>query len=538
MFESAEVGHKLDKAEYEKEVPKLREALLGAQYDLFERGRFQTVALLAGIGGGGRSETANRFNEWMDPRHVFTHAFDRRNDLERERPPAWRYWLALPPRGKLAIFLNAWYYELLALRTAGRIDDGDLHRLLQEIRHFETMLADEGVLLVKIWFHLSREEQRRRLKDLQDDPRTRWRVTEEDLAQLKTYNRYRDVAEQVLRETSTSEAPWMIVEAADARYRDVAAGRILLEALRERLDKPHARVRPVTVAPVASLADNVKLLRDVDLSRRIDPKEYPKQLAKQQERFARLTQRKKFGKRSMVIVFEGHDAAGKGSTIRRITSALDARQYTVVPISSPSDEERGRPYLWRFWRRLPGHGHITIFDRSWYGRVLVERVEGLAPRRRLDARLPGDQRFRGAAAAERHDRREVLAADRQGGAAPALSRPRVDAVQAVQDHARGLAQPQEVGGVRGGRRRHDRPHVDRDRAVDDRRGGGQVVRARQGAADAGADAGGGAVAFPHRPPTGRVSTGPAAGARLVSSMRDTLSRNEKVDLLSWSVWST
>ena len=128
-----------------------------------------------------------------------------------------------------------------------------------------------------------------------------------------------------------------------------------------------------------SRADNVKLLREVDLSRRLDPKDYPKQLAKQQERFARLTQRKKFGKRAMVIVFEGHDAAGKGSAIRRITSALDARQYTVVPIAAPSDEERGRPYLWRFWRRLPGHGHITIFDRSWYGRVLVERVEGLAP---------------------------------------------------------------------------------------------------------------------------------------------------------------
>jgi polyphosphate:AMP phosphotransferase len=379
MFESAEVGHKLDKAEYEKELPKLREALLNAQYDLFERGRFQTVALLSGIGGGGRSETANRLNEWMDPRHIFTHAFDRRNDLERERPPAWRYWLALPPRGKLAIFLNAWYHELLVARTAGRIDDGDLHRLLQEIRHFETMLADEGALLVKLWFHLSREDQRRRLKDLLDDPRTRWRVTDEDLAQLKTYNRYRDVAEHVLRETSTSEAPWMIVEAADARYRDVAAGRILLEAMRERLDKPHARVRPVTAAPVASLADNLKLLRDVDLTRRVDPKDYPKQLAKQQERLARLTQRKKFGKRSMVVVFEGHDAAGKGSAIRRITSALDARQYTVVPVAAPSDEERGRPYLWRFWRRLPGLGHITIFDRSWYGRVLVERVEGLAP---------------------------------------------------------------------------------------------------------------------------------------------------------------
>jgi len=378
MFEAAEVGHKLDRAEYEKAVPKLREALLEAQYALHERGRFPAIALLAGLGGSGRSETANRLNEWLDPRHVLTHAFDRRNDPERERPPAWRYWLALPPRGRLAIFLNAWYQELIALRAAGGIDDGDLHRLLQEVRHFETMLADEGALLVKIWFHLARDEQRRRLKDLADDPRTRWRVTDDDRAQLKSYHRYRDVAEHVLRETSTSEAPWLIVAAADARYRDVAAGRILLEALRGRLDKPHARVRPVTAAPVAARADNVKLLHAVDLARRLDPEDYPKQLAKQQERFARLTQRKRFGRRSMVIVFEGHDAAGKGSAIRRITAALDARQYRVVPVGPPSDEERSRPYLWRFWRALPGHGLIAIFDRSWYGRVLVERVEGLA----------------------------------------------------------------------------------------------------------------------------------------------------------------
>ena len=379
MFESAEVGHKLDKAEYEKGVPKLREALLNAQYDLFERGRFQTVVLLAGIGGGGRSETANRLNEWMDPRHVFTYAFDLRNDVERERPPAWRYWVALPPKGKLAVFLNAWYHELLMLRAAGRIDDGDMQRLLQEIRHFETMLADEGVLLVKLWFHLSRDDQRKRLKELLDDPRSRWRVTGDDLAQQKAYHRFRDVAEHTLRETSTAEAPWLIVEASDPRYRDVAAGRIVLEAMRERLDKPHARVRPATAAPVLALADNVRVLREVDLSRSLDQGEYPKQLAKQQERFARLTRRKKFGKRSMVVVFEGHDAAGKGSAIRRITYALDARQYTVVPIAAPSDEELARPYLWRFWRRLPGHGHITIFDRSWYGRVLVERVEGFAP---------------------------------------------------------------------------------------------------------------------------------------------------------------
>ena len=245
MFESAEVGHKLDKAEYEKEVPKLREALLERAVRPLRARAFQIVVLLVRDRrrrAGRDRQPAQRVDGPAPHPH---HAFDRRNDSSASGRRGGATGGAAAAGASSRIFLSAWYHELLALRTAGRIDDGDLHRLLQEIRHLETMLADEGVLLVKLWFHLSRDDQRRRLKDLLDDPRTRWRVTDEDLAQLKTYDRYRDVAEHVLRETSTGEAPWMIVEGADARYRDVAAGRILLEALRERLDKPHARVRPV-----------------------------------------------------------------------------------------------------------------------------------------------------------------------------------------------------------------------------------------------------------------------------------------------------
>jgi AMP-polyphosphate phosphotransferase len=377
MFESAEVGHKLEKSDYEKEVPRLREALLNAQYDLLAQKRFAVLVVLAGIGGGGRSEVANRLNEWMDPRHIDTHAFEDRDDSERDRPPMWRYWQAVPSKGRIGVFLNAWYHELLAARAAGRIDNGDMHRALEEIRHFETMLADEGLLLVKVWFHLSRDDQKKRLKDLLDNPLTRWRVSEDDEAQLKIYNRFRDVAEQALRETSSGEAPWMVVGAGDPRYRDVAVGRILVEAMRERLSRPDTSGRLVSAAPVASLGDNVALLRGIDLTKKLEKKEYQKQLVKFQERLALLTQRKKFNRRAMVAVFEGLDAAGKGSSIRRITYALDARQYTVVPISAPTEEERAQPYLWRFWRRLPSQGHITIFDRSWYGRLLVERVEAL-----------------------------------------------------------------------------------------------------------------------------------------------------------------
>jgi polyphosphate:AMP phosphotransferase len=377
MFESAEIGHKLDKAAYEKDVPQLRTALLNAQYDVLERERFAVLVVLAGLGGGGRSETAHRLNEWMDPRHIHTHAFVEPTDYERERPLMWRYWQGLPPRGRMGILLNAWYHEPIVARAAGRIDEGDAQRLLQKVRLFETMLTDEGVLLVKVWFHLSREVQKKRLDDLLDNPLTRWRVGEDDLAQLKNAGRVRDIAEHALRETSAAEAPWSVIDASDARYRDVTVGRILLEAMRERLSGRNAAGRRVSAAPVAASSDNVKLLRRVDLSKQLDKKAYEKELVKLQERLLLITQRKKFRRRSMVLVFEGQDAAGKGSSIRRITYALDVRQYAVVPISAPSDEERAQPYLWRFWRCIPGAGQIVIFDRSWYGRVLVERVERL-----------------------------------------------------------------------------------------------------------------------------------------------------------------
>ena len=377
MFESAEIGQKVDRADYEREVPRLREALLDAQFELHRHRGFAVAVVLAGVSGGGRSEVANLLNAWMDPRHLSTHAFGRRNDLERERPYAWRYWQALPPKGRIGILLGAWYHELLIVRTAGRIDAVDMQRALQDIRYHEKMLADEDVLLVKLWLHLSRDEQRKRIKELMDNRHTRWRVGPADLVQVKNYNRYRDVSEQALRETSTGEAPWTVVEATDPRFRDVTVGRVLLEAIRGRIANPPRRAPGPVLVPAPAAADNLKLLRGLDLTRAIARKDYLRQLEKHQERLALLTRRKKFARRSMVVVFEGHDAAGKGSSIRRITEALDARQYTAVPIGAPTEEERSYPSQWRFWRHLPGHGQITIFDRSWYGRVLVERVEGL-----------------------------------------------------------------------------------------------------------------------------------------------------------------
>ena len=222
-----------------------------------------------------------------------------------------------------------------------------------------------------------------------------------------------------------------------------------------------------------------------------------------------LSQRKAFRDRALVAAFEGHDAAGKGGAIRRVTMALDPRQYRVYPVAAPTDEEKGRPYLWRFWRHVPRQGRIAIFDRSWYGRVLVERVEGFASPARVAPRLWRDQRFRGGAGPSRHRRRQVLAGDRQGRAAAPVRGARRHGVQAVQDHARGLAQPREVGPLPRRHRRDDRPHQHAQRALDPGRGARQALGAGQGPGDAGRAARGRALARAqnqHRPETSSVGT--------------------------------
>jgi polyphosphate:AMP phosphotransferase len=379
MLESAEIGHSVSKRIYAREEPKLRDALLNAQYDLSQSGRGPVLLIISGVEAGGRGETANKLTEWMDPRHIRVVAFADRTAEELIHPVAWRYWQALPPKGRLGIFLNGWYNESPRAHVRGARDlaaDDELHAHLQSIRDFEQMLTDEGTVLLKFWIHLSKAAQKERLQELDRDPRTSWRVTRADWDAYRVYSKRHDLWEHLLRETSTGPAPWYVVEGADERYRYLTVGKILLAALQGTLARKRAAPTH-SVAPLApSVVDNVKLVRDLDLSQRVSAKDYERALEKQQGRLARLTRHKRFAKRSLVLVFEGVDAAGKGGAIRRVTGALDARQYVTVPIAAPTDEERAYPYLWRFWKNVPRLGGIAIFDRSWYGRVLVERVEG------------------------------------------------------------------------------------------------------------------------------------------------------------------
>ncbi len=375
MFESAEIGHKIGKTAYREALPALRAALLEAQIDLYERHKMPVVVLISGQDGAGKGETLNVLHEWMDPRFISTLAFAMPTDEERERPPMWRYWRALPPKGRLGIFAGSWYSEPIRQRLEGDMSLKELDARADAINRFEAMLVNEGALVLKFWFHLTKEGQKKRLKALAGDPRTAWRVTPWNWERLKTHDELVDVAGHLLRITNTPGAPWVVIDGSDDRYRALTVGQVLLSALQARLARP-APPLPPTAPMVRVDTDGRSVLSVLDLTHRLADSPYERELAHWQGRLSELVRDPRFRGRSLVCAFEGADAAGKGGSIRRICAALDARQYQVVPVAAPTEEERAQPYLWRFWRHVPRHGHITLFDRTWYGRVLVERIEG------------------------------------------------------------------------------------------------------------------------------------------------------------------
>ena len=382
MFESAELGHEIDKDRYEAEVPKLRSELLATQYEVVKKQAFSVVILIAGVDGGGKGDTLNTLNEWMDPRHLQTNAIRPVNEGLDGRPPMWQFWRALPKKGGLAVFVGSWYTAPLLRRVYRETTAAELAQEIDDILRFEKMLIEEGTLVLKFWLHLTKERQRKRFKKLEKDASTAWRVAPNDWKHLAMYKKFQSTAQHLLRGTSTATAPWLIVEGTDERYRNMTIGTAILAALRARLDtRPDAETaHAVTVeeAPRAFVPlDGKTVLDALELDHPITRDEYQDELARLQGRLNMATRHKRFDKRSVVAVFEGADAGGKGGAIRRVTQALDARKYDVIPIAAPSDEEKARPYLWRFWRQVPQRGRIAIFDRSWYGRVLVERVEQL-----------------------------------------------------------------------------------------------------------------------------------------------------------------
>jgi len=388
MFRTAELGQKVSKRDFKARAKTLRQRLLEAQILLSRNPDFNVIIDFAGVDGAGKGSTVNLLNAWLDTRLLTTNAFGPLTEAERERPDFWRFWRRLPPKGRTALNLRSRYSRPFLARVYERISDKEYIADLKRIQAFERALADDDALILKFWMHLSRDAQQERLKALEADPEQAWRVTDKDWEHWELYDRFVETAERTITETNTDYAPWHIVEGLDPNYRMLEVAQTILDALESRLRASGADASAETLIDKSvfeaedSLPDRpeslVTVLSTLDMSPALAKPEYRKELAREQSRI-HLLQRKAFQqKRSTIIVFEGPDASGKGGAIRRIIPTLDARNYQVLQYGAPTDEENAHHYLWRFWRHLARAGRLTIFDRSWYGRVLVERVEGFA----------------------------------------------------------------------------------------------------------------------------------------------------------------
>jgi len=381
MFEATKVGRTVDKISFKTQQESLRTRLLEVQHELLQTD-IPVIILISGVEGAGKGEVVNRLNEWLDTRGVRTFAFWDETDEERQRPRYWRFWNAIPARGQLVILFGGWYQAPLEQRFWGLCNNAELDAELNRIVDFERMLINDGALIVKFWFHLCEQDQKTRLKELSRDDRSRWKMQPKKGRFHEHYWEYERVAERVIRHTDRGISPWYLIEAQDRRYRDLTVSKTLLHAIKVRLSQPSAMESLPSTTSHLELPDGpdarITLLDQLDLSLSLDRETYKAELRTLQQELNELAWQAYNKKRSLVLVFEGLDAGGKGGAIRRFTKAIDARLYRAIPVAAPTDEERAYHYLWRFWRHIPRAGYITIYDRSWYGRVLVERVEGFA----------------------------------------------------------------------------------------------------------------------------------------------------------------
>jgi polyphosphate:AMP phosphotransferase len=391
MFQTAELGQKLSKKEFKQQELLLWENLLTLQRRLKKEGDFPVLVDFAGVRGGGKGTSVNLLNKWMDTRWIINHAFTEPSDEERDRPTFWRFWRRVPPKGQISFHMSGRYSRPLLDYVYGRITPVEFTHELDRINNFEKALADDGAMVLKFWMHISRKVQKKRLELLENDPLRSWRMLPEDWKHWEMYDKFIEAAERIISYTNTGHAPWEIIEGEDFNYRSIRVGEILQQTLERHLTTQQIRKRYLTelreevtarlseVNPSnGNASPAITIMDGLDLSLSLDKKTYKKELAFYNAKLAGLHQKAVQRKISVTLVFEGPDAAGKGGAIRRITNALDARFYKVYPFAAPTDIEKAHHYLWRFWNCVPRAGRMTIFDRSWYGRVLVERIEQFA----------------------------------------------------------------------------------------------------------------------------------------------------------------
>lgn len=391
MLEKVDLSKKLSKEEYKEKMSHL-ETRIGQLQRECKALKIPIMIVFEGFGAAGKGLQIGRLIQSMDPRGF--HVFPIKNETEEEcmHPFLWRFWTKTPEKGRIAIYDGSWYRRALIDRFEKRTKEKELPEAFHSINSFEKQLTDDGTVIIKLFLDISRKEQKKRFEKLQKNKETAWRVTQGDLERNAKYNEYAAMMEDMLFKTDTDYAPWTIIEATDRRFATVKIYTTVIKAMADQIEKLARQKKKVTadqetedhmnVSEVAREADKelrelqVSILSKADLSLKYSREEYEEKLDKLQKKIEKLHGELYRRRIPVVLGFEGWDAGGKGGAIKRLTAKMDARGYAVNPTASPNDIEKAHHYLWRFWRAMPKAGHVAIFDRTWYGRVMVERIEG------------------------------------------------------------------------------------------------------------------------------------------------------------------
>jgi len=380
MLETVRLDRKLGDERFRREIEALRLRLGALQRELRERG-VAVVILFEGWDAAGKGTIINRLLPALDPRGFSVHTERALCEEERLRPWLWRYWSRTPARGRLAFFDRGWYRPLFKAMLKDRRREAE--RMLIDAVAFERQLVDDGTLIVKLFLHIDKREQKKRLEALAGDPATAWKAGDKVWKRHRRYERLAAVYDRLLETTGAQAAPWWVVEAHDRNFAEHKTVKLLIAAFetalkaREAASAAPAAEAPAAASPAAEVPASARA--PAEQSAPMSRRKYQQRLDEAKDRLRSLGYRIYKERLPVVAMFEGWDAAGKGGAIKRLCQGLDPRGYEVVPVSAPNDVERAHHYLWRFWIKLPKAGHVTVFDRTWYGRVLVERVEGFAP---------------------------------------------------------------------------------------------------------------------------------------------------------------
>lgn len=382
MLEQIDLTRKLDKEEYKKRIGQLKPRLSRLQRECRELG-IPVMIVFEGFGAAGKGVQIGKLISALDPRGFQVHAIDGESPEEQMRPFLWRFWIKTPAKGRIAIFDRSWYRRVLVDRFDGLTTEAELAFAYEEINSFERQLTDGGYSLIKLFLCISQQEQEKRFRKLEESESSAWRVSQGDWRRNRAYDRYKEMNEEMLQKTDTDYAPWTIVEATDREFATVKIYSAVIQKLEEKIqdvrEQKEGAAQPAVEEAAISLEDEAlktSSLHSVDLSLSYTREEYQKKLSKLQHRLQELQGELYLRKIPVILGFEGWDAGGKGGAIKRLTAKMDPRGYQVNPTASPNDLEKAHHYLWRFWNHVPKKGHIAIFDRTWYGRVMVERIEG------------------------------------------------------------------------------------------------------------------------------------------------------------------